>query len=83
MVRVEFGKARCRFHGGLSTGPKTETGRRRIAEAQRRRWRVYHERTEFASSERAAMAQGTPMVRRASVISFRRAAVKRIVPSGR
>jgi len=23
MVRVEFGKARCRFHGGLSTGPKT------------------------------------------------------------
>jgi hypothetical protein len=32
MVRVEFGKARCRFHGGLSTGPKTEAGRARIAE---------------------------------------------------
>jgi hypothetical protein len=27
LVRVEFGKARCRFHGGLSTGPKTEAGR--------------------------------------------------------
>ena len=37
MVRVEFGKARCRFHGGLSTGPKSEAGRARIAEAQRRR----------------------------------------------
>jgi hypothetical protein len=37
MVRVEFGKARCRFHGGLSTGPKTQAGRARIAEAQRRR----------------------------------------------
>jgi hypothetical protein len=42
-VRVEFGKARCRFHGGLSTGPKTKAGRARIAEAQRRRWRLYRE----------------------------------------
>ncbi len=24
---------RCRMHGGLSTGPKTEEGRRRIAES--------------------------------------------------
>jgi hypothetical protein len=32
-MRVEFGKARCRLHGGLSTGPKTEAGRARIAEA--------------------------------------------------
>jgi hypothetical protein len=43
MVRVEFGKARCRFHGGLSTGPKTEAGRSRIAEAQRRRWRAFRD----------------------------------------
>jgi hypothetical protein len=43
MVRVELGKARCRFHGGLSTNPKTEAGRARIAEAQRRRWRDYRE----------------------------------------
>ncbi len=32
------GKKRCRFHGGLSTGPKTPEGRERIAEAQRKRW---------------------------------------------
>jgi hypothetical protein len=39
-----FWKARCRLHGGLSTGPKTEAGRARIAEAQRRRWRGYREK---------------------------------------
>ena len=32
------GKRRCKFHGGMSTGPKTPEGRERIAEAQRRRW---------------------------------------------
>ena len=31
-------KKRCRFHGGLSTGPKTSAGRDRIAKAQRQRW---------------------------------------------
>ena len=36
------GKKRCRLHGGLSTGPKTEAGRRRVAEAQRRRWENQH-----------------------------------------
>ena len=46
VVRVERGKARCRFHGGLSTGPKTEAGRARIAEAQRRRWRDYREKRQ-------------------------------------
>ena len=34
----EPGKRRCKFHGGLSTGPKTREGREQIAEAQRRRW---------------------------------------------
>ena len=37
-----LGKARangrCRLHGGMSTGPRTGEGRRRISEAQRRRW---------------------------------------------
>ena len=42
-VRVEPGKRRCRFHGGLSTGPKTAAGRARIAEAQRRRWNKFRE----------------------------------------
>jgi hypothetical protein len=30
-------RKRCRLHGGLSTGPKTEAGRLRIAESNRRR----------------------------------------------
>lgn len=33
------GKWRCKFHGGLSTGPKTEAGKIRAAEALRR-WRA-------------------------------------------
>lgn len=28
------GKNKCRFHGGKSTGPKTESGRRRCAEVK-------------------------------------------------
>jgi hypothetical protein len=36
--RVVPGKMRCRFHGGLSTGPKTAEGKARIAAAQRLRW---------------------------------------------
>ncbi|HPD91069.1 MAG TPA: helix-turn-helix transcriptional regulator [Pararhodobacter sp.] len=36
--KSEPGKRRCKFHGGLSTGPKTPEGREAIAEAQRRRW---------------------------------------------
>ena len=38
-ARVVPGKRRCRMHGGLSTGPKTEEGRERIREAQRQRAR--------------------------------------------
>jgi hypothetical protein len=57
MVRVEFGKARCRFHGGLSTGPKTEAGRARIAEAQRRRWRLYREMRQGMSLADAAVVK--------------------------
>ncbi len=37
-ARALPGKQRCKFHGGLSTGPKTDAGRNRIAEAQRKRW---------------------------------------------
>ena len=28
------GKTKCRFHGGASTGPKTEAGRQRCAQAK-------------------------------------------------
>ena len=30
---------RCRMHGGLSTGPKSEEGRRAVGEATRKRMR--------------------------------------------
>lgn len=36
-ARVVPGRTRCRMHGGLSTGPKTEEGRERIRESNRRR----------------------------------------------
>ena len=36
-----IGKKRCRFHGGLSTGPKTQAGRDRIREAQLKRWAIH------------------------------------------
>ncbi len=32
---------RCRMHGGLSTGPRTAAGRRRIAAAMRQRWAAW------------------------------------------
>lgn len=41
--KSEPGKARCKFHGGKSTGAKTPEGIARISEAQRRRWARYHE----------------------------------------
>jgi hypothetical protein len=34
------GKNRCKFHGGMSTGPRSEEGKARIADAQRRRWKL-------------------------------------------
>src|SRR5262244_3317906 len=52
--RVVPGKRRCRFHGGLSTGPRTVEGRARIAEAQRRRWRAFRDVTTRADAEKAA-----------------------------
>jgi len=44
LVRVEPGKRRCRFHGGLSCGPTTAEGKARIAAAQRRRWAEWRAR---------------------------------------
>lgn len=34
---------RCKFHGGASTGPRTKAGRKRIADAQRKRWVQYRQ----------------------------------------
>lgn len=47
----EPGRRRCRFHGGRSTGPKTEEGRARLAEAVRRHQAVRR-------AEREAPMQG-------------------------
>ena len=41
--RVAPGRNRCVSHGGASTGPRTPEGRKRIADAQRERWRRYRE----------------------------------------
>ena len=39
--KVVPGMRRCKYHGGLSTGPKTLAGRARIAAAQKLRWAVF------------------------------------------
>lgn len=44
-------KQRCRLHGGLSTGPKTEAGKERIAKAQRHRWVQGRGLTKLASRD--------------------------------
>ena len=41
--RVVPGRNRCPSHGGLSSGPKTQEGRERIARAARERWRRHRE----------------------------------------
>ena len=54
-VRALPGKRRCKFHGGMSTGPKSADGRRRISERQSERWRAFR----VARSLRSAGASGT------------------------
>lgn len=34
----EPGRRRCKFHGGMSSGPRTEAGKARISLAQKKRW---------------------------------------------
>jgi hypothetical protein len=43
------GKTKCRFHGGASTGPKTEKGRQRCAEAKT----IHGNETRHARTERS------------------------------
>jgi hypothetical protein len=43
------GKTKCRFHGGASTGPKTEQGRQRCTEAKT----IHGNETRKARTERA------------------------------
>ena len=39
--KSEAGRARCKFHGGKSTGPNTPEGKARIAAAQKARWAAW------------------------------------------
>ncbi|MEM8617790.1 MAG: HGGxSTG domain-containing protein [Pseudomonadota bacterium] len=51
-MKSEPGKRRCKFHGGLSTGPRTKEGKQRIAEAQRKRWAAHRARcVDYESSK--------------------------------
>lgn len=45
-MRVEPGKHRCRLHGGLSTGPRTEEGRRKHSERMKALWAARKARVE-------------------------------------
>lgn len=51
------GKTKCRFHGGASTGPKTEHGRQRCAEAKTIHGRETRVRRARVSSALARLAQ--------------------------
>ncbi|NCF34380.1 MAG: hypothetical protein GWP50_12545 [Proteobacteria bacterium] len=57
------GKRRCRLHGGMSTGPRTEEGRARIASANYKHgrfigWRAHRKREkQYFAEIRRLMAQ--------------------------
>jgi hypothetical protein len=78
IMRVVPGKRRCRFHGGMSTGPKTKAGRARIAEAQRRRWKAFRSRNvrgcqipNFRESARPAASLGIDTLTGVSEFAWR------------
>ncbi len=51
---------RCRMHGGLSTGPKTEEGRRRIAESNRARRTNTHHKEKRGKDEQVTQQEDSP-----------------------
>ena len=53
--RPALGNGRCRLHGGLATGPRTQAGRYRISLAQQKRWAVWR---AAKAAERAATEPG-------------------------
>jgi len=44
---------RCKFHGGMSTGPRTREGRANISTAQKRRWAKLHKELDYLKNARA------------------------------
>ena len=66
------GKTRCRFHGGLSTGPRTSEGKVRAVSAMvegRRRWveRMKAEGKKFPGGRKAGTRWVTPAMRARAV----------------
>lgn len=47
---ITYRNGRCKWHGGFSSGPKTETGREAISIAQRERWARYRETKRSVAS---------------------------------
>jgi hypothetical protein len=41
---------RCKYHGGMSTGPRTPEGRQRCSEGTKRRWAAWRTRRGGSSS---------------------------------
>ena len=51
---------RCRMHGGLSTGPRTQEGRRRIAESNRARSKNTRLGAKRGKREEVTQQEDTP-----------------------
>lgn len=56
--KSEPGRRRCKFHGGRSTGPRTQEGRERIAEAQRKRWDRWRQSPGAGCGQDSGLADG-------------------------
>ncbi|WP_142084335.1 HGGxSTG domain-containing protein [Roseinatronobacter monicus] len=50
--KVIPGKRRCKYHGGRSTGPKTDAGKAKIAAAQILRWKKWRGERKTALARR-------------------------------
>jgi len=55
---MAMANGRCKLHGGKSTGPKTEEGRKRCAEAVRARWARARVGRDTEAAKRREMSSG-------------------------
>ena len=63
------GKAECRTHGGLSTGPKTKAGRSRCADAKTIHGRETRQKRADTSSKLSELYELEVMARAAGIIT--------------
>jgi hypothetical protein len=64
VIAVVPGKRRCKLHGGLSTGPRTEEGKLRIGAAQRHRWDLHRAKKAMQHSPEPAASEPARVRRR-------------------